>query len=353
MVRCRLWIVGLGTVGRWLLRALRDQESTLRDRHGVSFEVVGLANRGGFVHRAGGLDIAEALARAEGGGALRELPGVDHWPTALAGMAATEADVLVEVSASPQSSAEPGLSHLELALERGIPTVTSNKWPVALHGVRLRELARRSSTAFRAEATVMSGTPLLSTLTEGLAGAAPIGLRGVLNATANFILTERAAGASYEAALAEAQRRGLAEPDPSADVDGHDTTAKLMVLAGLVFGQQLELADVARRGIATVTDEEMREATAAGRRIRELATLEVGPDGPALTARVEPVALSGDDPLARVDGVDNAVVLDCDPLGRVTVIGPGAGPALAGQGVLSDLLAVARPRDPVAAPRPR
>ena len=135
------------------------------------------------------------------------------------------------------------------ALRRGIPVVTSNKWPVALHGLELAELARQRGVAFRAESTVMSGTPVLSTLTEGLAGTVPVGLRGVLNATANMILSQMADGTSYADALGDAQRIGLAERDPAADVEGHDTVAKLMVLSALVFGRQLRREQVACQGI--------------------------------------------------------------------------------------------------------
>lgn len=134
------------------------------------------------------------------------------------------------------------------ALQRGIPVVTSSKWPVALHGVELAGLARRRGVAFRAESTVMSGTPVLSTLTEGLAGTVPVALRGLLNATANLILSQMAHGTSYENALAAAQRTGLAERDPAADVKGHDTVAKLMILSALVFGRQLRRDQVACQG---------------------------------------------------------------------------------------------------------
>jgi homoserine dehydrogenase len=333
----RIWVVGLGTVGRWLLRALKTQRETLEERYGLTPLVVGAASeRAGFVARPDGLDLDTLLGIAEDGQPARH-PGAEHWPTALEGLAATEADVLVEVTASP-ADGEPGVAHMREALGRGIPVVTSNKWPVALHGVELVELARSRGAAFRAEATVMSGTPVLSTLVEGLAGATPIGLRGILNATANFIVSRMSEGASYEDSLAEAQAAGLAERDPAADVEGHDAMAKAMILAGLVFGRQLRPADVVRHGISDVSDA-IREAAATGRQVRPVATLELGE---TLRARVEPQLLDRDDPLANVGGVTNAVICRAEPVGEVAVMGPGAGPGLAGQGVLSDLIAVAR-----------
>jgi homoserine dehydrogenase len=156
-------------------------------------------------------------------------------------------------------------------------------------------------------------------------------------------------GTSYEQALAAAQRVGLAEPDPAADVEGWDTVAKVMILSALVFGRQLALEQVACRGITGITGEQAREAAAAGQRIRHVATLEgAGPEGAgpertgAVTARVQPETLPGDDLLARIDGGANAVVCRARPLGEIAIIGPGAGPQLAGQGVLSDLITVAR-----------
>jgi homoserine dehydrogenase len=335
----RIWVVGLGTVGQWLLRALDSQKEQLERRYGFVPVVVGVANaRHGFVHRPDGLDLPTVLGLADAGRPLTDHPGVEHWPTALEGIRATEADALVEVTASP-ADGEPGSAHMREALGRGIEVVTSNKWPVALHGVELVELAEPRGAELRAESTVMSGTPVLSTLTHGLAGARPVGLRGILNATANVVLSEMATGTSYEDALAAAQEAGLAERDPAADVEGHDTVAKTMILAALVFGTQLRPEQVACRGITDVEDE-VREAAAAGRRVRLVATLE--PSGPGrLTARVEPIVVGGDDPLARIEGVMNAVACRAEPVGQVVVIGPGAGPELAGQGVLSDLIALA------------
>jgi homoserine dehydrogenase len=341
--RVRVWVVGFGTVGQRLVRALDDHRESLGERHALSFEVVGLANRrDGFVHRSEGIDLRSALSVAAAGGSLCDLDGVASWPTALDGIRATEADVLVEVTTSPAASGQPGLAHLEEALERGIPAVTSNKWPIALHGVRLTELARRRSTLLRAESTVMSGTPVLSTLSDGLAGARPVAVRGVLNATANFILSEMARGEGYADALAEAQRRGLAERDPSADVDGHDSAAKVMILSALVLGRQLRPEDVSRCGISSISDDEITQARSEGLTVREVATLEPSASGPGMpTGRVEPVGLRGDDLLAPVDGTNNAVVCEAEPLGEIMVLGPGAGVKLAGLGALSDLVNVA------------
>jgi len=343
----RIWLVGFGTVGQWLVRALDIQAERLAQRYGFEVAVVGLVNaRDGFIYDENGLDLARALALAGDGRSIAEQPGVRCWPTAIEGLRATEADLLVEVTASPSTDGEPGFSHIREALQRGIPVVTSNKWPVALHGVELAEQARVRGVAFRAESTVMSGTPVLGTLVDGLAGAVPIALRGLLNATANFILTRMSGGESYVDALAEAQRLGLAERDPAADVEGHDTVAKLMILSALVFGRQLRPTQVTCQGITEVTCSETDRAASAGGRIKHVATLSfTGHDGSGDgIARVQPELVGRDDPLVNIEGTTNAVVCTASPIGEITISGPGAGPQLAGQGVLSDVIAIARSR---------
>jgi homoserine dehydrogenase len=317
----RVAILGLGVVGRWVLGAIE------RDAHGLNLRIVAAADRGsGLVHRAGGLEVRELLAAKNGAGGLAELERVQRWPTAADGLPEIDFDVLVEVSQSPVDG-EPGLTHIREALGRGIPVATSNKWPVAVAGTALLGLARENGTRLRAESTVMSATPVLSTLTEGISGATPVRLRGVVNATANFICSRVAAGETYERALEEAQRIGLAEPDPSADVDGYDSVSKLLVLAALIFGIQLRVTDIVPRGLSELRPE-------PGDRVREVTTLD--PRDGRFTVEASP--LSADDPLARVDGATNAIIAEVDPIGEITIAGPGAGPDIAGQGVYGDLL---------------
>jgi homoserine dehydrogenase len=304
----RVAVVGVGVVGRWVLQALRRDEPRL----GVQL-VAAADRRSGLVCCPTGLEISKVLT-AKTSGMLAELDGTERWRRALDGLKEIEMDVLLEVSQSPQDG-EPGLSHIREALGRGIAVATSNKWLVATAGLELLELARENATCLRAESTVMSGTPVLSTLTEGIAGATPVRLRGVVNATTNFICTRVAAGNTYEQALAEAQEIGLAEPDPGADVDGHDSVSKLMVLAALVFGIQLAVSDVSRRGLSELEPR-------PGDRIREVMTLD--PAGDQFSVEAGPVSPA--DPLAAIDGANNMLVAKVDPIGEITIGGPGAGP---------------------------
>lgn len=164
----RIWLVGFGAVGRWLADALDSQADQFGARYGRKLSVIGIGNaRDGFIYHPDGLDLASILAAAAAGQPITGGSRGRVWPSAIEGLRATEADLLVEVTASPPAGGEPGLTHMAEALQRKIPVVTSNKWPVALHGAELAALARRQQVAFRAESTVMSGTPVLSTLPEG------------------------------------------------------------------------------------------------------------------------------------------------------------------------------------------
>ena len=345
----RLAIVGFGTVGRWLAEAVHRRQAWLADACGTAVSVVSVATRrGGFVQRDGGLDVPALLELSARGRPLASHPGARHWNTALEGLAATECDVLAEASNTDPREPEPALSHIRAALARGTHVVTSSKGACAAAAVELLALARRNGAQLRMESTVMSGTPVLSTISEGLAGANVTALRGIVNGTANAILTSMAAGMDYAAALADAQARGYAEPDPADDVDGHDAVAKARILAAVAFGRSIGVDDVFRRGITDVAPEAVEAAARDGRRVKLLATVEPAARGgsgrasSALDVRVEPVALPRGDPLVRVDGVMNALAIQTDTVSEVIVVGPGAGRAQAGQGMFADLAAVAR-----------
>lgn len=347
MRQLRLSIVGFGAVGRWLADAVLRQRSWLETEHGVAVSIVGVASRRhGFVYREAGFDIAALLEHAAAGRALGDYPGARRWPTALEGLARSECDAVAEASNTDPREPEPALSHIRHALEGGAHVVTSSKGACAAAAVGLLALARRRGVQCRMESTVMAGTPVLSTIREGLAGVRVVAMRGILNGTANHILTLMAQGIEYPAALADAQAQGYAEPDPTDDVEGHDVVAKVRILAATAFGRTVALDQVVRRGITAVSQDALQQAARDGCRIKLVATVRLRPAGEGgatgIEARVEPVALPLADPLARVDGVMNALALETDTVREVTIVGPGAGPEQAGQGMFADLVAVAR-----------
>src|SRR5713101_7592313 len=307
MKHLRLSLVGFGVVGQGFAELLVDKHADLKQQFGVDVTLVGVANaRHGFIYREDGLDIPRILELAAKRRPLADHPGVAHWDSTLGGLQASNADVLVEVTPTNLRDGEPGMSHVRAALAKGMHVVTANKGPAALAATELLTLARQHGVQLRMESTVMAGTPVISTIREGMAGARVYGIRGILNGTTNYILSAMASGRDYAEALAEAQARGYAETDPTADVEGYDAVAKTLILAALVFNHPLQVEQVERQGITAITPEQMQAAIDAGKRIKLIASLRHLPGSDELEASVKALALPLSDPLALVDGAMNA-----------------------------------------------
>lgn len=346
MYSSRLILAGFGVVGQGFTRLLAGKQSYLQERYNADLRLVGVANsRHGLIYDEAGLHLPALLELAIEKRPLTDYPGAQHYSSVLDGILTIDADVLVEASPTNLRDAQPALSHMRTALARNMHVVTANKGPGALAAGELYVLAREHGVSLRMESAVMAGTPVLSTIRQGMAGASITAVRGILNGTTNYILTAMSAGQSYADALADAQAKGYAETDPTADVEGFDAVAKTMILANLVFGQQLNVEDVYRQGITHISESQVQAASDAGQRIKLIASLRrcAGQEGqPAtLEASVQPVALPLSDPLARVDGAMNALSIEADTLSSVTIIGPGAGGIETAQGLLADVLACA------------
>jgi len=347
MQSIRLTLVGFGVVGQGFAELLSSKHALLEQKYDVDLKLVGVANaRHGFIYREEDLHIPTLLELAAKQRSLTEHPGIRHWNSALEGLQATGADILVEATPTNLHNAEPALSHMLTALGKGMHVVTANKGPGALSARELFTLAQQHGVQLRMESAVMAGTPVISTIREGMAGASVTAIRGILNGTTNYILTAMASGRDYAGALADAQAKGYAETDPTADVEGYDAVAKTLILAALIFDQPLTVEQVERQGITTITGEQMQAAADAGKRIKLIASLRLvarqeGEKGrpQKLEASVKPLVLPLTDPLARVDGAMNAITVQTDTLSEVTIIGPGAGRVETGQGLLADVLA--------------
>lgn len=347
MKHIRLSLVGFGVVGQGFAELIMTKQDYLKQKFGVDLSLVGVASRRhGFIYYREGLSIATMLQLAQEKLPLASYSGAEHWENVLEGLQASSADILVEVTPTNLRDAEPGMGHIRAALSKGMHVVTANKGPAALAANELIALARQRGVQFRMESTVIAGTPVLSTIREGMAGAQVSSIRGVLNGTTNYILSAMAEGRDYAEALADAQAKGYAETDPTADVEGYDAVAKTLILASLVFDRQLKPEQVIREGITAITREQIQKAKEQGARIKLIASLrkvtERDGNDAVLEARVEPTELPVADALAHVDGVTNALTVHSDTLPEVTIIGPGAGGIPTGQGLLADVLACIR-----------
>jgi homoserine dehydrogenase len=336
----KIAIIGFGVVGQGLAEILVRHAARLREQHGYECTVVAVSD---FVKGSAfdpkGLDLAKVLELAKSNDISR-YPGAQTGWVALDTIKRSNADVVVEVTFTNIKTAEPAYSHFRAALESGKHLVTTNKGPTALFFRELSALAKAKKLEFRYEGTVMSGTPALNLAEQCLAGNEIREIRGIVNGTTNFILTNMEKGKSYAEALKEAQDLGYAEAVPDADVEGFDAMAKVIILAKALMGADIGVADVDRTGITKITLDDVNAAKAEGKRWKLIGR--VAREGVAVRASVKPEKLDLADPLAGVGGATNALTFSTDLIRNVTIIGPGAGKIETGYSVLVDLLAINR-----------
>jgi homoserine dehydrogenase len=312
-------ILGAGTVGSALIQRLVDDHVAIAAKTGLDFSVRRVAVR----------DLGKARAFEVPDGVLTD----DPWLV----VNDPEVMLVVEVMGGRDRAGDLVFA----ALEAGKPVVTANKELVASRGLELVAAAERSGVPLLFEAAVGGGIPIIRPLSETLAGEPVERVMGIVNGTTNFILSRMAEdGAEYGEALAEAQALGYAEPDPTADVSGADAAAKASILASLAFGAWVGVDDVYYEGIEDLSPIDMAFASEFGYAIKLLAVAERSAAG--ISARVHPVLLPVDHPLAAIRGATNAVFIEGESVGELLFSGPGAGGAPTATAVLGDVIDAAR-----------
>ncbi len=321
----RVAVLGCGNVGGALVSMLLSDSDAIAARSGVRLELVGVAVGDPSRPRPG---VPSALLTGDAKGLVSD-PRVD---------------VVVELI----GGVDPARGLVESALAAGKPVVTANKELLATHGAALAEAAAAAKLDLLYEAAVAGAIPLIRPLRESLAGEPIRRVMGIVNGTTNYILTTMSEeGVSYTQALAEAQRLGLAERDPSADVDGHDAAAKAAILAALAFRCDVVADDVPREGIATVAPVDISFAARLGYVVKLLAVVErtngsraegAGVEVPEISVRVHPAMLPRTHPLAAVRGAFNAVFVEGENAGELMLYGLGAGGRPTASAVLGDLI---------------
>ncbi|MBV9735436.1 MAG: homoserine dehydrogenase [Acidisphaera sp.] len=315
-------VAGLGTVGAGVLRMLRDNADIIAARAGRPVAVTAVSARDRTRDR--GVSLA-GLRWYDDPAALAADPAVDAVVELIGGAdGAARALVLAAITAHK-------------------PVVTANKALLAVHGGALASAAEAAGVTLAFEAAVAGGIPVIKALREGLAGNRITRVSGILNGTCNYILTVmRERGREFAEVLAEAQKLGYAEADPSFDIDGIDAAHKLAILAALAFGRPVAFGDVHVEGIREVSALDIAYAGELGYRIKLLGIARAAEGG--IETRVHPCMVPQSAPIARVDGVFNAVVAEGDHVGRVMLEGRGAGAGPTASAVVADLIDLARGR---------
>ena len=329
----RIILVGFGVVGKGVATVLaRNYTERVKD-YGFNPKIVAIADIDGAVINPRGFSPEKLEAIKQKGFPISADPEFGHpkMPV-LDVIESVEAEVVVEVTPVNIKNGEPAISHITKAFKTGKHVVTTNKGPLALAMPALTELAEYNNVYLRFSGTVGGGTPVLEFAKRCLAGDKILSIRGILNGTTNYILTEMSQNrVTFQEALSNAQKLGYAETEPSMDVDGFDTACKVVIMANWVLNKKITLKDVSRTGIRDVSLQALDEASTRGNTIKLIGSIDSN------TTAVKPIEVAKNSPLC-VSGVLNAITFSTEYAGEITLVGRGAGGMETASAVLRDLL---------------
>lgn len=337
MKNYNLALLGFGNVGQALARLLIRKKTELAENYGITFSITAIATgRHGRAINLDGIEIDTALAMVEDGKSLDTLSTVPAPVDNIEFIKASGADVLFENTPVSYIDGQPALDHLRTALELGMHALTANKGPV-VHGYQqLKALSEQVGKKFYFESTVMDGAPVFGLTRETLPAAKVDSIIGVLNSTTNLILTRMENGESFDEAVAYAQSIGIAETDPSGDVDGWDSAVKISALITVLMDMPFTPDKVDRQGIRDITPAQIETARADGKRWKLVcsATKHNGD----ISARVAPQQVSPDTPMYTINGTTSIVTIKSDVLGDLSLIETDPSPDTTAYGLLADFI---------------
>jgi homoserine dehydrogenase len=332
-------LVGFGNVGRALARLLLRKQALLKSEYGITFQITGIATGShGTAIDLSGIDLERALSVYENGQSLQTLS--TRPATKGAGIVdfirTCPADVLFENSPVNHTTGQPAIDHLKAALECGMHAITANKGPV-VHGLaELKALALQKKRRFLFESTVMDGAPIFSLFRGPLPGVELRGFTGILNSTTNLILELMENGRTFDQAVEYTQQAGLAETDPSNDIDGWDAAIKVAALSTVVMNSPLKPQEVDRTGIRGITPELIAEARAAGERWKLVCSAHWEIDH--VVGTVAPRRVAAGSPLYSISGSSSYVQFETDVLPGLGIVESNPSPETTAYGLLADMV---------------
>ncbi len=336
-----LVVAGYGHVGRAFITLLKEKKEELSLRYGLAFEVMALVRAGGCYATGRPLDSSHFSKDGE-----PWTEGNPAWKTGLtldgAAVWVGSGGCFVDCTPSDLRSGEPGLSYLLSALGHGWNAATASKGALAVAFKRIRTEAEARGLAVRFSGATAAALPTVDVGLISLAGARIEGIQGVLNGTSNYILTRMGEGLSYAEALEDTRRHGIAEPDPSDDVEGRDSAAKLVLIANACLGTDFVLDDVRIAGITGMPVDFVRAARAEGKAVKLLAAASPSRKGKGWSLHVGPSTIGPTHPLFHVDGTEKGITFLTDTMGSVTVTGGRSNPRGAAAALLKDLINIYR-----------
>jgi homoserine dehydrogenase len=345
MPHYRLSFIGFGNVARSLARLLERKRDLLDQMYGVTYSVTGIATgKHGFAVDPGGMDVSGALERVESGQSISSLSS-RKVADSISVIQNSQADVMFENSPVNTQTGQPALDHIRLALNLGQHAITANKGPV-VHGYReLKELAVSRGKFFRFESTVLGGSPLFSVFRQSFPLAELASFKGILNATTNSILSRMENGESYEEAVKYCQSIGVAETDPTNDVDGWDAAIKVAALVTVLMDTPFTPQLVNPTGIRGITPDMIAQAKAEGRRYKLVCAVEKM--GDHIQAHVAPELLDASSPLYGIMNSSTGVAFRTDVLPDYSITvsereGMSGGPVETAYGLFADFVNIVK-----------
>jgi homoserine dehydrogenase len=337
MSHYRLALLGFGNVGQALAKLLLRKRDELVSNYDLIFTVTGISTgRHGMAIDPAGIDLRRALEIMEAGTTLQELSPRRIHPDSFGFIQSCEADVLFENTPVNYQDGQPAVDHLQRALELKMHAITANKGPVVHAYQQLTDLAAVQGRRFYFESTVMDGAPIFSMFRSSLPAARLLSFEGILNSTTNLILTRMEGGEEFEAAVTYAQKIGIAESDPSGDIDGWDAAVKVAALVTVLMGVPLKPVQVERTGISEITKRDILRAQESGQRWKLVCSAKR--ENQDVIASVAPQMVPPDSPLFQVEGTTSIVKFETDVLGSLSIIETDPGPHTTAYGLLADFL---------------
>ena len=329
--------VGFGLVSQGLAEIILENNSVLPVAKNLEIQTVGILDtmKGSKIDE-NGINMQEVLLNANKGDYSLLSENILDIPKAIQEI---NADIIIEASFTDIKTGQPAISHIETALNSGKHVVTTNKGPFAVAYKQIFNLAKLKGKTLAIEGTVMSGTPIINVLNNGLLGSDITAVSGIMNGTSNYILSKMELGMSYHDALSQAQKLGYAEADPTSDVEGLDTLAKVMILANVVFDKQLNQEDIAVKGISKITLSDVKEAASNNQRWKLIGSVWKDKEG-IVHGEVSPKLMPIDDSLYGISGATNALKITSNILGDTTIIGTGAGKLETGFALYNDIISI-------------
>jgi len=335
----RLAIIGFGNVGQEFARLLLSKRQWLLRSKGLDVEVVAIATGSkGSLMSDRALDLERVLSEIQANGHIRGYPDshTELPPSDI--ISETVADMAIELTTLDVRSGEPAICHISRAMECGLDVITANKGPIAFAYSELKALARSCGVRFRFEGTVMDGTPVFNLVEKTLPGCQVTCVRGILNSTSNFVLSEMSKGQTMEDAVKRAQALGIAEADPSLDIDGWDAAAKITALANVLMDARKTPLDVDRTGVRDLSSHDLTDAIKSGKKIKLVASADIS-DG-EVRLRVRPETVGPDSAFWSVEGTSSALSISTDLMGELTILETDPAITQTAYAVFSDMILV-------------